>query len=621
MKFFKKSSLVFSLLALCTVPALASVTVNSPANGATVTSQFPLSAVSSACSNQNVSAMGFSLDSSTNTTLVNGTSLKATVNASAGNHILHVKSWGGQGAACVVDVAIMVIDVAVSAPGNGATVVSPFSLVAGSTICSSQRVVSMGYSLDSGSTTIVKATAINASLAAAQGGHTLHVKSWGDQGASCDRDVDLEVVNSPAVNPGGGSSGTSTPPSSITVRAPASNTVVPSPFVLNASAFNCATQPVVSMGYSLDSSTSTAVVSGRSILASVSALNGNHTINVKAWGAGGAVCVDKIGITVTAPALPVPNIAVRTPAAGASVSSPFDLVASSSACSSQSVAAMGYSLDNSTATTIVNGTSMNTSVSASVGQHTLWVKAWGTAGAACATSQIITVTNPSSSPAIPSDAVSVSNLQAMSGWLGTNDSAGSGTSSGVMNLTATPSLSGNARQFVTSFLDSGDERYWVSFGDDTSATNFFYDGWVYFSGSASNIANLEMDMNQVMANGQTVLYGLQCDSWTGTWDYTANTGTATNPVDTWLHSSAACNPHNWSANTWHHVQASYSRDNAGNVTYQSVWLDSVESPINATVPSAFALGWAPVLLTNFQVDGLNSGSNTVYLDNLSISRW
>jgi hypothetical protein len=161
----------------------------------------------------------------------------------------------------------------------------------------------------------------------------------------------------------------------------------------------------------------------------------------------------------------------------------------------------------------------------------------------------------------------------------------------------------------------------VAFGDDTSSTNFFYDGWVYLSGSASNIANLEMDVNQVMPNGQSVLFGLQCDGWEGTWDYTANTGTPTQPTDEWVHSSAACNPRYWSANTWHHVQASYSRDGAGNVTYQSVWLDSVEAPINATAPSAFALGWSPVLLTNFQVDGLETGSSTVYLDNLTISRW
>jgi hypothetical protein len=48
----------------------------------------------------------------------------------------------------------------------------------------------------------------------------------------------------------------------------------------------------------------------------------------------------------------------------------------------------------------------------------------------------------------------------------------------------------------------------------------------------------------------------------------------------------------------------------------------VEQDLNASVPSAFALGWAPVLLTNFQIDGYGArGSSTTYLDKLTISCW
>ena len=72
----------------------------------------------------------------------------------------------------------------------------------------------------------------------------------------------------------------------------------------------------------------------------------------------------------------------------------------------------------------------------------------------------------------------------------------------------------------------------------------------------------------------------------------------------------------------HHVQIQFSRDSHGNVTYRSVWFDGAEQEINATVPSAFALGWGPALLTNFQVDGIGgSGSAIVYLDNLTVYRW
>jgi hypothetical protein len=59
------------------------------------------------------------------------------------------------------------------------------------------------------------------------------------------------------------------------------------------------------------------------------------------------------------------------------------------------------------------------------------------------------------------------------------------------------------------------------------------------------------------------------------------------------------------------------------VTYHSVWLDGVEQDLNFTVFSGYALGWAPAIVTNFQIDG-NSSATTwgnVYLDEISVYRW
>ena len=63
-------------------------------------------------------------------------------------------------------------------------------------------------------------------------------------------------------------------------------------------------------------------------------------------------------------------------------------------------------------------------------------------------------------------------------------------------------------KFYTTFTNNGTERYSVSFSDNTSAKNIFYDAWVYLASSASKIGNLEFDMNQTMDNGQTVMAGL-----------------------------------------------------------------------------------------------------------------
>ncbi len=226
---------------------------------------------------------------------------------------------------------------------------------------------------------------------------------------------------------------------------------------------------------------------------------------------------------------------------------------------------------------------------------------------------------------VPANAVRVDAIQALSNWnaaYDTGTSGSSGDASGTTAVVEDPSQSGEARKFSTRYTADGGERYWVSFGQDPLATHFLYDGWVYLDGSAGNVANLELDMNQTMANGQTVIYGFQCDGWAGTWDYTMNAGTAEEYADKWVQSKQACNVQNWSQNTWHHVQVAYSRDDAGNVTYESVWLDDIEQDIDATVPSAFALGWGSTLLTNLQVDGRGaSGSSSVYLDDLTVYRW
>jgi len=226
-------------------------------------------------------------------------------------------------------------------------------------------------------------------------------------------------------------------------------------------------------------------------------------------------------------------------------------------------------------------------------------------------------------PKIPANAITVSDIHALPNWVADHDEGTLGSSTGLMSTVPSPSRSGKALKFDTTYQGYGGERYYVNFGDDTSSKNFVYDGWIYLTDSSDSIATLELDMNQVMPNGETVIFGIQCDGWSGTWDYTENAGTPNKYVDHWVNSKAACNIKTWTKNTWHHIQFSYSRDDLGNVNYQSVWLDGNEQQINVIVPSSFAIGWVPSLITNFQVDGLNQGafSSTFYLDNLSVSRW
>lgn len=108
MKFFRNLVVTSSAALTLSLPALAGVTVNSPTNGADVSMSFKLSATSSVCSSKSVTAMGYSFDSSSDTTVVYAQSISKTISSSTGTHVLHVKSWASGGAACVTDVTIHV---------------------------------------------------------------------------------------------------------------------------------------------------------------------------------------------------------------------------------------------------------------------------------------------------------------------------------------------------------------------------------------------------------------------------------------------------------------------------------------------------------------------------------
>ena len=326
------------------------------------------------------------------------------------------------------------------------------------------------------------------------------------------------------------------------------------------------------------------------------------------------------------------GVTVNSPANNSDVSSPFTLSASASTCSSKSVISMGYSFDSSSDTTVVHDQTIDKSVSVSSGAHTLHVKAWAGNGVVCVSDVKITVKagadnseasgDDSESASVPSNADSVSHIQALSNWSAKHDTGAQGSASGSTSIVSSPSLYGSTRKFSTSFSSSGAERFSRSFSDNISAKNFFYDAWIYLTDSASKIGNIEMDVNQTMPNGQTAFMGFQCDGYSGNWAYNTNKGTATDFRPHWQSKSGTtCNPRNWTRNKWHHVQASFSRTSSGTVTYHSIWLDGKESKINASDNVANDAGWGDVIQTQFQIDGLGSGTVTAYVDNLTISVW
>ncbi len=323
---------------------------------------------------------------------------------------------------------------------------------------------------------------------------------------------------------------------------------------------------------------------------------------------------------------------INSPANGQQVGSPFTLNMTASLCSGQPVTAVGYSLDSSTSTAVFYVQYMNGPVSAPAGWHIVHIKVWNRYGGVCVTDVSVDVVTgaPSSTggassatSVIPSSAIGVSSIQAMGNWFAIHDGGTPGSSAGAMSMASSPSMDGAAKLFQNVFSYFGGERYAVQFSDDNTSTNFFYDTWVYIANDSNGFSNLEFDLAQTMQNGETVMMGFQCDTWNNTWDFSVNGGSPTAYNDTWAHSGAHCNVHQWAPNQWHHVQIWYTRNTSGWVTYHAVWLDGTEQPINVTAFSGYSLGWGPSVITQFQIDGSGSGTTwgNVYLDAMTVYRW
>jgi hypothetical protein len=231
---------------------------------------------------------------------------------------------------------------------------------------------------------------------------------------------------------------------------------------------------------------------------------------------------------------------------------------------------------------------------------------------------------PAFAQKIPSSAVTTGDLDTNPNWLWNHDSGTPGTSIGSLSFSASnPSVDrGGSQEFNVSYADYGGENYHLVFGQDENATRFVYDTYVYLS-DPTQVANLELDVNQVLANGETVIFATQCSRYSGTWEYTV----VSNGKPQWKASNIACNPTTWTANTWHHIQVATHRGTGDVVTHDWVSVDGVKSHFSSAAvgPSGLFLNWTPlgVLLLNFQLDGASANSGTMhgYFDQLQIYRW
>jgi len=341
----------------------------------------------------------------------------------------------------------------------------------------------------------------------------------------------------------------------------------------------------------------------------------------------GTIEASPFALTVgTAAQTPSPDITVISPLGGPAVILPAWIRAHNAGCDGLTPVSFGYSIDNSSGLILgVTGHDINTTdQTLSAGTHTIHFKSWNVKGMCPVVNTTFTATEAvakTTGHTIPSNAISTGSLDGESNWEWNHDPGTPGNSHGSSLYPAdSESLDGASREMYFTYSDHGGEIYHLTFAHDAAVTHFVYDTYIYLV-NPSQIENIEMDMNQVMSDGRTVIFGSQCATGSGSFEYTKIENGGTH----WYASNIPCHPKTWTANTWHHVQIASHRDDDGVVTYDWVNLNGTYTDFkNATGSSAEKLGWpAGDLLLNFQLDGAGAGGEpvTVYIDKMTVWRW
>lgn len=388
----------------------------------------------------------------------------------------------------------------------------------------------------------------------------------------------------------------------VTISSPAPGSTSASPVHFVASASSSA--PITAMRIYVDN-VSVFLTSSNSFDTSVPLSTGSHNIVVQAWDSSGAIlkAPETINVSVASGA-----VAVSSPANNATVSSPFQVVASASA--PLPIVAMIAYLDSQIVVN-VQAASINASVSAASGPHALVVQAWDSSGTVY--KQASTVNVNSSSP-VPANATTKSEIQNMSGWQSCTVCAGIAGNGPVASISmnqfqASPSLSGSSTKFGIGGVPWGDGLWWKQLGADNAATNFKYDLDFYLTTPQLSQA-LEFDVNQSIGNTKFI-FGSQCAMRDGFWDVWDTAGNA------WRSTGIPCPPP--AAFTWHHLTWELQR-NSTQTIFVALTFDGVKHYINkaynAKSQSATELNVA------FQMDLQGAGqAYSVWLDNVTLSYW
>ena len=285
---------------LCVVPAYATVTVSSPANGAQVTSPVHYVASGTSTCAKGVASTGIYVNNKL-TYVTYSPSLNTSLPFSPGSYNTVVEEWDNCGGATYTPIAITVVagsaGVTVTSPLANSTVTSPVTYTAtGSSPGCSKGVAATGIYVNNKLTYTTYSANLNTSLTLSPGTYNTVVEEWDNCGGAAYTSVPITVS--------GGSTG-------VTVTSPAPNSTVTSPvtYTATASTATCASG-VAAMGIYVNN-TLTYTVNGATLNTQLSlAAGAEHTV-VEEWDKCGGAAFTTINLAVssgtTGPGVNIPT--------------------------------------------------------------------------------------------------------------------------------------------------------------------------------------------------------------------------------------------------------------------------------------------------------------------------